>query len=383
MIVEVGGKSVAAAVGDGHEIEVLVLFGRDGRGQGTGAERADGAGRQAGTLVGVVDVVGVVQMAAAQVAVKVGPQPVDDRGVGLERHVDAQTVGIDAGHARPLVGKGGLLLHDGSQDHQTAQLVAGGPFAVGPEGVALAPEVVHHAAGHGTGLGLVGHVGLLEQIGVRHEEALGRIEGDAVVAQKGRVRDDGPEILKAYQPGIFQHLGGLPPGQAFGHGDAEQHRLAVDQGIQHLFRQPARIEGKAAGLQAAVPLFVAGQQQELARIGDEAAFFQLVGHTAHIGAGFHVEEGFLPRCGRGRLEEGPGLVPRPAGSGRRQQDKDSHDAQYGLHAGLRWSGLRERKDSRMRTAACWSSTALQRRPVRPTSRSSRSAASELSSSDMK
>ena len=70
-------------------------------------------------------------------------------------------------------------------------------------------------------------------------------------------------------------------------------------------------------------------------------------------------------------------------SGRRQQDKDSHDAQYGLHAGLRWSGLRERKDSRMRTAACWSSTALQRRPVRPTSRSSRSAASELSSSDMK
>ena len=51
MIVEVGGKSVAAAVGDGHEIEVLVLFGRDGRGQGAGAERADGAGRQAGEYV--------------------------------------------------------------------------------------------------------------------------------------------------------------------------------------------------------------------------------------------------------------------------------------------------------------------------------------------
>ena len=51
-----------------------------------------------------------------------------------------------------------------------------------------------------------------------------------------------------------------------------------------------------------------------------------------------------------------------------------------IERACRLSGGRARKEERMRTAACWSSTALRRPRARPASRRSISASTELSSS---
>ena len=202
------------------------------------------------------------------------------------------------------------------------------------------------------------------------------------MAQKIRVRDHVPEIREADQPGLFQQAAGLPPCQTFGHRDTEKHGLAVDQGVQDLLGRPAAVQGEAPGLETVFPLFVAGQQAELAGIGNQALFGQSGGNLPQARAGRHVEKDFAARRFGRAVQKDLGFVPQPAAGRQGEHKQQAHYAQHGFHAGLRCSGGSARKEARMRTAACWSSTALRLRAVSPASRRSDQASSELSSSGM-
>ena len=108
------------------KIDVVVLLRVSGSFEAGEARRADGAGRQAGMLVGVVGVALVVEMFAPQIAVETFPEPVGRGGIGLEQHVEPQPVGVYPGDAGPLGGYGCFPFDDGGQRDQTPYLVAPG-----------------------------------------------------------------------------------------------------------------------------------------------------------------------------------------------------------------------------------------------------------------
>ena len=130
-------------------------------------------------------------------------------------------------------------------------------------------------------------------------------------------------------------------------------------------------------------MLVAGQVTEAAGVGHQTLVGQVGGHLVQARAGGHVKKDVLAGCGRRGGQKVVGLPGQPAAAGHGQQQKQPHKAQKGFHAGLRCCGARARKDSRMRTAACWSSTVLRRRASSPAARRSSQASSELSSSDIK
>ena len=87
------------------------------RQQGALARHGNRRGRQPGAGVGVPGRVGQ-QVAPAQVAVELVAQAVDDGGVGLQHHADAQAVVEHAGDHGPVAGAAGFLLDDAGQDQR-------------------------------------------------------------------------------------------------------------------------------------------------------------------------------------------------------------------------------------------------------------------------
>ena len=102
------------------KIDVVVLLRVSGSFEAGEARRSDGAGRQAGVLVGVVGVALVVEMFAPQIAVETFPEPVGRGGIGLEQHVEPQPVGVYPGDAGPLGGYGCFPFDDGGQALRSA-----------------------------------------------------------------------------------------------------------------------------------------------------------------------------------------------------------------------------------------------------------------------
>ena len=183
-------------------------------GQRGSTERADGPRRQAGALIGIVQVVGIVQIAAAQVAVKGRAKPVNYRGVSLKQHALGDAVLVHTRHAGALGVNARLFFYNGCKDDPRFELGClcwSRLFAVGPNGGCFAPKVVHHAPGNGLGLCHINNFILFEQVGVWHQKALCRGKGYAVVAQKVWVGHNLAKIFKNNQPCFFKHLARLPP----------------------------------------------------------------------------------------------------------------------------------------------------------------------------
>ena len=356
-----------------YKVQIVVLFWAHGCGQGGSAERTNGPGGEAGALIGIVQVVGIVQIAAAQVAVKVGAKPVDHRGVGLKQHALVDAVLVHARHAGAFGVDARFFFHNRRKDNpgfELGSLCWPRLFAIGPHIGCLAPEVVHHAPGNGPGLCQINNLILFEQIGVWHQKSLCGGKGYAVVAQKVRVGHNLAKIFKNNKPGFFKNLACLPPCKALWHGNAVEYRVPVDQFVQHLFRQPAGIERKAASLKAVFPLFIAGQQVKLAGVRNHAQLDEPRTHLRQPRPGGNIIKNLAARgFGRG-VQEGVRLVGHPTPTCQGQQQQQPKRAQQNLHAGLRSCGASERKEERMRTAACWSSTALRLRTLRPASRRS-------------
>ena len=74
------------------KIDVVVLLRVSGSFEAGEARRADGAGRQAGVLVGVVGVALVVEMFAPQIAVEPFPEPVGGGGLSEGTAVSRSTM---------------------------------------------------------------------------------------------------------------------------------------------------------------------------------------------------------------------------------------------------------------------------------------------------
>ena len=146
--------------------------------------------------------------------------------------------------------------------------------------------------------------------------------------------------------------------------------MAVDQFVQHFLWQPAGIERKAASLKAVFPFFIAGQQVKFAGIGHHAQLDEPGTHLCQPRPGGNINKNFAARgFGRG-VQKGVRLVGNPSATCQSQHKQQPKRAQQNLHACLRSCGASERKEERMRTAACWSSTALRLRTLRPASRRS-------------
>ena len=187
-MVAVALREDVRAVVAGDEEEEGRLGRLEHRAHGLASGTCDRARRQALDLVGVVGVVRILEMDAAEVAVEVG-DPVDHGRIGLEPHAALHPIEEDGGDEWPFLGDPRLLLDDRSERHHLAHRELALRRA-GPEGSVDLTEFVDHRLGD-----LRRGQSLRETIGVGEEVALESRALDLESPGDFRVEDHAKKLL--------------------------------------------------------------------------------------------------------------------------------------------------------------------------------------------
>ena len=116
MVIQVRTE-LAGAVASRYKIERLSFSGLNGGHQGRFARHGDGRGWQTTARVGVPGRVGL-EVAAAQVAIKCFAQAVNNGGVGLQQHADAQAVVKNTRNHGAIAGAARFFFNDAGQNQR-------------------------------------------------------------------------------------------------------------------------------------------------------------------------------------------------------------------------------------------------------------------------
>ena len=312
------GAELAGAVASRHKVKRLAGSRVQGRGQSPLARHGDGCGRQAFAGVGVPGVVGL-QIDTAQITVKPLEHAVDDRGVGLQGHVDAQAVDEHAGNHGAVADAACFFLDDAGQ-HQG--LV--GVFQ-GQAHVTLSPRQAELAI-HGLGRALQDmqvRAALAHHVGVWVKTTFGGHAGFAEVAHEFLVVQGGRVVFQKRR--LVHGLAELSPCPTFHQGDAAQGFVTAHQFLQQV---PGR--GVAADFIAARSNLL-GLAAELEQVVEGGG--GLVDACLHSGLGDGLDRlaGFDGQIDRG-LAQRQGLQHPPSGPSRSHQQgqQASHEGQLHL-----------------------------------------------------
>ncbi len=301
-LVILGEGMSAGAIRD--EIEVARARRIGHRLQRGAAGIGDGARRQAGDHIGVVRR-GLRDLAAPDRPAERAPpahEAVDDGGVGLQLHLQAQPVDEHGGDAAALVGAAGFLLDDrGERDELLGRLDRNVGRAPLPHLVDDATLRLLHALDD-----LIARGAARKLVGLRQQRALAR----HVLHRPG-------EDVVLHQP-----RDDLLRGQPFGNGERVLHHLAVDQRIDNVAQARRFGEGVFARLQVGARLHRehAGEERP-AIVLDHAVALQNLGDVAHPRLG-NVDDLFLGQRPR-RIE--PLLDVEVAAAGRDHGDEDQRE----------------------------------------------------------
>ncbi|KAF5045800.1 hypothetical protein DSECCO2_477520 [anaerobic digester metagenome] len=262
-------------------------------------------------------------MRAAQVAVEVFAQAVDDGRVALQEHAQSQAVGVYPGHGRPFGGDGRLLLDEGRQDDHAVQ----GRGVPGLGQVRHAgPEMLQQGVEDGVGAPVRD---AREEIGLGEEIAFGVRGVDALGQKVVPVPAGLQEPLRRGQARGVHGLGHLAHGQPFGEAQAVEDGLAEGQDFQNppwahglgQFELPC-LQGQLA---------VAPVGPEGLRVPDQPLLLKLRGHAAQAFARLDPED---RRRVRLRVRWRFHVSPRGVQSCRGSDDRRKNHAQGKFHPRL-------------------------------------------------